>query len=72
MSHELETRSPKQLADKYKRSTLEKIVSHTQELIVLYKQIGDDGVENAEANIMKFNEAINILVENEIRFLNKR
>lgn len=73
MSHELETRSAKELAGIYKRSTLEKIRSNTQELVSLYKKVGDDdGVENAKANLVKFSESINILIEDEIRTLNKK
>lgn len=72
MSHELETRSAKELARIYKRSTLEKIRSNTQELVSLYKKVGDDGVENAKANLVKFSESINILIEDEIRNLNKK
>ncbi len=72
MSHELETRSAKELAGRYKRTTIEQMRHHTRELVPLYKEAGDDGVENAEANIVKYDEAINILIEDEIRNLNKK
>lgn len=72
MSHELEKRSAKELAGIYKRTTLEEKRYHTQELVSLYKEVDDGGVENAEANVVKFTEAINILIENEIRNLNKK
>ncbi len=63
MAHKLETRSAKELAERYNKSTLEKLRYHTQELVPLYKDTGDDGVENAEANLVKYDEAINILIE---------
>lgn len=63
MSHKLETRSAKELAEKYTKSTLEKLRYHTQELVPLYKDTGYNGVENAEANLVKYDEAINILIK---------
>ena len=76
--HKLETKSPEQLARNYKRSTLEKLRSHTQELIGLYKTaVGSTGgsvvsIENAEVNVVKYSDAINLLLIAEIRILNKK
>jgi len=72
MAHELETRSAKELAGRYKRTTLEQMRQHTRELVPLYKDTGNGGAKNAEANIVKYDEAINILIEDEIRNLNKK